>query len=267
MSVKLFMVDAFTDKPFSGNPAGVCLLRKPADELWMQNLAAEVNASETAFLFPEENDFRLRWFTPVIEVKLCGHATLASAHILWEQKIIPYDHEARFRTLSGLLTAKKEKAWITLNFPARPVKGSMPDWTEKLVGAVGVKPYFIGMSEEDVLVEVADEETLTELEPDFEVIRLLPVRGVIVTCRSKRPEFDFISRFFAPAVGVKEDPVTGSSHTVLGPFWSERLKKTTLRAYQASRRGGVLIIRTEGDRVKISGQAVTVFSGSLTDVP
>ena len=264
MGIPIYQVDAFTDEPFRGNPAGVCLLRAPAEAAWMQSVAAEMNLAETAFPLPEGDGYRLRWFTPKVEVKLCGHATLATAHILWELGILPKTREARFETLSGLLTARRDGGEIELNFPARPVRPQPPDWAEAVVGALGVKPSTIGMSEEDILIEVADEATVRSLEPDLAVLRSLPARGVIVTSRSTDARFDFVSRFFAPAVGVDEDPVTGSSHCVLTPFWAKRLGKAAMTAYQASSRGGVLRVRLDNDRVRIAGRAVTVIKGELS---
>jgi PhzF family phenazine biosynthesis protein len=264
MGIPLFQVDAFTAQPFKGNPAGVCLLEAPAEDSWMQNVAAEMNLAETAFLLPEGEEFGLRWFTPKVEVRLCGHATLATAHILWEEEILAKDEEARFRTLSGLLAARCDGEWIELDFPSRPVKSGLVDWTDALVGALGVKPSFIGLSAEDVLVEVAEEETVRSLEPDIPALTSLPVRGVIVTSRSSDRRFDFVSRFFAPAVGVNEDPVTGSSHCVLTPFWAQRLGKASMTAFQASARGGVLRVRIDNDRVRIAGRAVTVLRGELS---
>lgn len=263
MSVPIFQVDAFTGEPFKGNPAGVCLLRWPVESDWMQSVAAEMNLAETAFPCPEGDGYRLRWFTPQVEVKLCGHATLATAHVLWEQGILPPDREARFETLSGRLTARRDGDLIELDFPARPPLPKPPDWTEAVVGALGIKPVYVGMSAEDVLFEAADEETVRALRPDLSVLRGLPARGVIVTARASDARFDFVSRFFAPAVGVDEDPVTGSSHTVLVPYWAKKLGKAAFTAYQASARGGVLHLKLAGDRVKIAGKAVTVIRGEL----
>jgi PhzF family phenazine biosynthesis protein len=263
MSMPIFQVDAFTEEPFKGNPAGVCLLDAPADAAWMQNVAAEMNLAETAFPLAEDDGFRLRWFTPKVEVRLCGHATLATAHILWERGILAPDRAARFQTLSGGLTARREGDLIELDFPARPPLPNPPDWADAVVGALGIKPVYIGMSAEDVLFEAADEETVRSIKPDFATLRSLPARGVIVTSRSSDKRFDFVSRFFAPAVGVDEDPVTGSSHTVLIPYWAGRLGKKSFTAYQASARGGVLHLRHDGDRVRIAGRAVTVIKGEL----
>ena len=263
MAIPIFQVDAFTEEPFKGNPAGVCLLERPAEATWMQTVAAEMNLAETAFLLPEGDGFRLRWFTPKVEVKLCGHATLATAHILWERGILAPDREARFQTLSGLLTARRACDLVELDFPARPPLAEPPAWAEAVVGALGIKPAYVGMSAEDVLFEAADEATVRAIAPDFAALRSLPARGVIVTSRSSDKRFDFVSRFFAPAVGVDEDPVTGSSHTVLVPYWAKKLGKTSLTAYQASARGGILHLRHEGARVKIAGHAVTVIAGDL----
>ncbi len=263
MKTPIFQVDAFTAEPFKGNPAGVCPLAAAADASWMQAVAREMNVAETAFPVPAADGFDLRWFTPAVEVRLCGHATLAAAHVLWEEGLLARDEVARFHTKSGLLTATKDGDWIVLDFPARPSRPESPPWTDRLVGALGVKPLRIEVSEEDILVEVADDATVRSLEPDIASLRRLPARGVIVTGRSADPEFDFVSRFFAPAVGIDEDPVTGSSHCVLTPYWSRRLRKKALTAYQASARGGVLKVSLEGDRVRIAGRAVTVIRGTL----
>ena len=263
MSIPLFQVDSFSAKPFRGNPAGVCLLERPAPAAWMQNVAKEMNLSETAFLVPEKGGFRLRWFTPRVEVKLCGHATLASAHILWEEGILPLGAQARFHTLSGLLTASRQGKWIELDFPARPVSPRPPSWAKALAAALRLKPLLIGRSQEDALVEVAGEGVVRKLRPDFQRLLGIPVRGVIVTSRASLKGFDFVSRFFAPAVGVDEDPATGSSHCALTPYWAAKLGKPEMLAYQASERGGVLKVRLEGKRVKIAGQAVTIFRAAL----
>jgi len=263
MAIPIFQVDAFTSEPFKGNPAGVCLLRGPAEAAWMQSVAAEMNLAETAFPLAEGDGFRLRWFTPKVEVKLCGHATLATAHILWEQGLVPAEREVRFQTLSGLLTARRDGDLVELDFPARPPLPKVPEWAEAVVGALGIKPTAIVLSAEDVLFEAADEEAVRSVQPDFATLRALPARGVIVTSRSASPDYDFVSRFFAPAVGIDEDPVTGSSHTVLVPYWAKKLGKSEFTAYQASARGGVLRLRLAGDRVKIAGRAVTVIKGEL----
>lgn len=260
--MRITQVDAFTDRPFAGNPAAVCVLPGPADERWMQDVAREMNLSETAFLHPEPDGWRLRWFTPQVEVALCGHATLASAHVLWEDGRLPATDQARFHTQSGLLTARCAGAWIELDFPAKPpVACEAP---ADLARALGVAASgFVGSNDMDFLVEVDSAETVRRLRPDFTLLRGVPARGVIVTARADRPEYDFVSRFFAPAVGVDEDPVTGSAHCCLGPFWAGRLGKPALTGHQASARGGVVRVRHAGARVLLGGQAVTVLTGEL----
>lgn len=261
MSIPIFQVDSFTNHAFAGNPAGVCLLDQPAEPEWMSAVAREMNLSETAFLVRVEDGYQLRWFTPAVEVDLCGHATLASAHILWESGCISPRAEVRFHTRSGLLTARLQDGWISMNFPAQPVQAvsAPPD----LVASLKVSPCFVGKNKADYLLEVASEDEVRRVTPDYAALKTVPVRGVIVTSRSSTPEFDFVSRFFAPAVGVNEDPVTGSAHTCLTPYWSEKLGKTEMNAYQASARGGVLRVCYMGERVLISGQAVTVLRADL----
>ena len=263
MGIEIFQVDAFTDEPFSGNPAAVCILPEPRDETWMQNVAKEMNLSETAFLSKHHDGFNLRWFTPRVEVELCGHATLASAHILWDNEMLDRSDQAKFHTLSGLLTAELRGNDVELNFPATPdERTSIP---AGLSEALGTDPKYVGKSKFDYLVEVASEETVRNLTPDFALLRKLPIRGIMVTSAADSREYDFVSRFFAPAVGVDEDPVTGSSHCCLGPFWSKRLGKSDLLAYQASERGGILRVQVIGERIYLRGQAVTVLRGELVD--
>jgi PhzF family phenazine biosynthesis protein len=262
MGQTIFQVDAFTDKPFAGNPAGVCVLPEPRSERWMQDVAREMNLSETAFLLKQEDGFQLRWFTPAAEVDLCGHATLASAHILWEAEYLQPQEQARFHTRSGLLTAERvDGNWIELDFPAKPEQPT--DAPPHLLEALGIQAQYVGVNVFDYLVEVDTEETLRNMQPDITLLAQVPVRGVIVTSRASTPGYDFVSRFFAPRVGVNEDPVTGSAHCCLTPYWSKRLGKNELLAYQASARGGVLRVRLSGDRVKIGGQAVTTLRGEL----
>jgi PhzF family phenazine biosynthesis protein len=261
MSLTIFQVDAFTTKPFAGNPAAVCVLSQPAEESWMQNVAREMNLSETAFLFREGDGFRLRWFTPAVEVDLCGHATLASAHILWEMGYAQPNEKVSFYTRSGILTAERKGDWIEMDFPAKPEEPA-PE-PAGLAQALGVKIQYLGRNQFDYLVEVDSEETVGNLKPDFTLLGRLPVRGVIVTSLSSSREYDFVSRFFAPRVGVNEDPVTGSAHCCLGPFWGNRLHKKEFVAYQASPRGGVIRVRVTGPRVVLGGQAVTVLRGEL----
>jgi PhzF family phenazine biosynthesis protein len=257
----IIQVDAFTNQPFSGNPAGVCVLPGPADEDWMQNVATEMNLSETAFLYPQDDGFQLRWFTPAVEVDLCGHATLAAAHVLWEQEHLPIEQSARFFTKSGLLTAQRRDDWIELDFPAEPAAAITAPAV--LPEALGTTPTFVGQNRMDLLIEVESEAVVRELKPNFNLLATLPQRGVIVTGRADSGEFDFVSRFFAPNVGINEDPVTGSTHCCLGPYWQNRLNKNALVGYQASARGGIVRVRPTGDRVVLGGQAVTVLKGEL----
>jgi PhzF family phenazine biosynthesis protein len=258
--VPIVQVDAFTDTAFHGNPAAVCVLDNASrDAEWMQNVASEMNLAETAFLHPENGAYRLRWFTPTVEVDLCGHATLASAHVLWTEGYLAEGQQARFHSRSGLLTADRDGDWIELDFPAKHEQPADPP--ADLLKALGAKPVYIGRNQFDYLVELESEETVRALKPDHRTLRNLPVRGVIVTARST--EFDFISRFFAPGSGIDEDPVTGSAHCALAPYWGAKLGKTEMRAYQASPRGGFLRLRLVGDRVKIAGRAITVLKGDL----
>lgn len=264
MGLTIFQVDAFADKPFAGNPAAVCVLPEPKDAGWMQDVAREMNLSETAFLQRKAEGYELRWFTPAVEVDLCGHATLASAHILWETGDLRTDEQARFYTRSGLLTAdRKDGDWIEMDFPARLEEQSDPP--PHLLEALGVSPIYVGKNVFDYLVEVDGEETVHKLNPDISLLGRVSTRGVIVTSKASTPGFDFVSRFFAPQVGVNEDPVTGSAHCCLAPYWSKRLNKKEMVAYQASARGGVLRVRVDGDRVILGGQAVTVMRGELLD--
>jgi PhzF family phenazine biosynthesis protein len=261
MTQLIYQVDAFTDHPFAGNPAGVCILTAAAEDAWMQSVAREMNLSETAFLVAQADGYNLRWFTPAAEVRLCGHATLASAHTLWETGILQDKEEARFQTLSGLLTANRRGDWIEMNFPARPPNPVRE--SEILISALGAPARFIGRDVEDYLVELESETIVRALEPDFTSLGKLNVRGVIITARSEDPNFDFVSRFFAPSVGVNEDPVTGSAHCCLTPYWSRKLQKKAMTAFQASARGGILHVELSGDRVLLAGQAVTVMTCSL----
>jgi PhzF family phenazine biosynthesis protein len=260
--MKLFLVDAFTDRPFAGNPAAVCLPDGERDPAWMQAVAAEMNLSETAFVRPRDDGFELRWFTPAAEVELCGHATLAAAHALWTEGVVGDGLPIRFHTASGVLTCTRVGDLIELDFPATPAEEATPP--AGLLDALGVRPTFVGKSRFDAFLVVDSEPIVRSLTPDFAKLRQIAVRGVIVTGTSDDPRFDFVSRFFAPAVGVNEDPVTGSAHCCLGPYWGERLGKTELTAYQASPRGGVVRVRMNGNRVLLGGRAVTVLRGNLT---
>lgn len=261
--MQIYQVDAFTDRAFSGNPAAVCILPESRDKAWMQSVAREMNLSETAFLLKQEDGFSLRWFTPAVEVDLCGHATLASAHILSELGQLAPGDQVRFHTRSGLLIAERKGDQIQLDFPAtldRPA-----DAPHGLTEALGVTPTYVGRSKFDYLVEVASEEIVRGMAPDFALLRTVPVRGTIVTSTATSPGYDFVSRFFAPGAGIDEDPVTGSSHCCLGPYWSRRLGKNAFVAYQASERGGVVGVQVAGERVYLRGQAVTVLRGELID--
>lgn len=260
--MKMFHVDAFTSRAFSGNPAGVCVLTHPKVDSWMQDVAREMNLPETAFLIRRADGYSLRWFTPVVEVELCGHGTLASTHVLLQEGYMRAGDRVMFNTASGPLAAWQEDDWIGLDLPSRPDKEAPAP--EGLVAALGAPVLYSGMSHFDHIVEVDSEETLRGINPDFALLLKLPVRGVIVTSRSDADEFDFVSRFFAPAVGINEDHVTGSAHCCLGPFWGRRLGKDDLVGYQASGRGGVVRVRLEGERVHLFGQAVTVMKGELT---
>lgn len=260
--MKLFQVDAFTAEPFKGNPAAVCLLDGERDAQWMQNVAMEMNLAETAFLLPHgAGEWSLRWFTPTVEVDLCGHATLGSAHALWEEG--NGGGSLRFHTRSGVLTAKKDGDWIELDFPSTPEQRVDPP--AEVVEAIREKIVYAGRNRFDYIVELESEDAVRRVQPDFAPLRRLPsARGVIVTSRpSAGSTYDFVSRFFAPAAGIDEDPATGSAHCCLAPYWAERLGKTELLAYQASPRGATLRLRVDGDRVKLMGRAVTVFRGEL----
>jgi PhzF family phenazine biosynthesis protein len=262
MNVPCFQIDAFAERPFSGNPAAVCLLDDEADSDWMQAVASEMNLSETAFVRPVQDGYELRWFTPAFEVDLCGHATLASAHILWTEGHVPTNTPIRFHTRSGVLTCKQDGDLIELDFPATPPEQSEPP--SGLLEALGISSSeFVGKSPFDKFVIVDSEVTVRSLQPDFGLLAQIPMRGVIVTAVAENPEFDFVSRFFAPTAGVNEDPVTGSAHCCLGPFWQDRLGKSEMMAYQASKRGGVVRVQVKGDRVLLGGKAITVMKGEL----
>ncbi len=265
MSQEIFQVDSFTGVPFKGNPAGVCILSEPAEERWMQNVAREMNLSETAFLVPRENRYDLRWFTPALEVDLCGHATLASAHILWETERADRNETLRFDTRSGELTAEWKIPLIIMNFPALPDKSVTPP-PELMEGLdLGMDIEHVGQNRDDYIVLLGSEEAVRALKPNFTLLKSLDTRGVMVTSPSAGADYDFISRFFAPGAGVDEDPVTGSAHSCLGPFWADRLGKNKLVGYQASARGGVVHVEVIGDRVEISGEAVTVLRAEILD--
>ena len=262
MALTITQVDAFTSEPFGGNPAAVCLLPAPAEAAWMQRVAREMNLSETAFLVRrEDGQFDLRWFTPAVEVDLCGHATLASAHVLWEEGHLPPGEPAVFHTRSGRLSAEQRGEWIEMDFPAEPAEPALaPDG---LAAALGVEPGYIGRNRFDYLVEVDTQATVERLTPDYARLAEVETRGFIVTARAESEGVDFVSRFFAPKTGIDEDPVTGSAHCCLGPYWQSRLGGNTFTARQVSERGGLVKVAVHGQRVVLSGQAVTVLRGTL----
>ncbi|MBD2165320.1 PhzF family phenazine biosynthesis protein [Calothrix membranacea FACHB-236] len=256
-------VDAFTNTPFAGNPAAVCVLPAPKSDRWMQNVAQEMNLSETAFLVKQDDGFNLRWFTPTVEVPLCGHATLASAHVLWSEEHLSSNAVARFYTKSGVLIAKNLGEWIELDFP---VNHSQPtDAPAELCEALGVGCKSVLQNSLGYLVEVDSEDLVWHIQPNFQQLKTLLVSDVIVTSLTHgNSDYDFVSRFFAPGLGINEDPVTGAAHCCLAPFWRDRLGKDEFLAYQASSRGGVVKVRYPGgDRVFLAGQAVTVLRGEL----
>ena len=260
MTIPLFHVDAFTDRPFAGNPAAVCLLPAWKEDRWLQAVAREMNLSETAFLVKQPDHFDLRWFTPTVEVDLCGHATLASAHVLWQQGKTT-SNEIRFSTRSGILKAIRQGDNIELDFP---LNSEEPAQTPPgLLEALGISARYVGKNQFDYLVEVESEEALRKIAPDFKRLAAVPVRGIIVTSKAADARFDFVSRFFAPASGVNEDPVTGSAHCCLADFWRKRLNKTEFVAFQASARGGVVKVRVVKDRALLGGRAVTMTRGEL----
>jgi len=259
----IVVVDAFTDQPFRGNPAAVCVLSSPAEDRWMQDVAREMNLSETAFLHPVEDAFTLRWFTPTTEVDLCGHATLASAHVLWQDGHLGPGDTARFHTRSGVLTADRRGSEIVMDFPATPPLQC--DHLPGLAEALGVIGYrWVGETRFDLLVEIDDEAMVRTLEPDLSALGRIERRGIIVTALAEAGQpYDFVSRFFAPAAGVPEDPVTGSAHCTLVPYWSKRLSRARLFARQVSRRGGELWCEDCGDRVSIAGHAALYLTGTI----
>lgn len=260
--MNIFIVDAFTDVPFAGNPAAVCLLDRAADDRWMQAVAKEMNLSETAFVYPLEDGFSLRWFTPTVEVDLCGHATLSSAHILWENGHVEKDSVIRFHTASGLLTASMDGEWIQLNFPKEADEPcAVP---EGLQEALGASIQYVGVNRMAYVVEVENEAAVRALRPDLDWITAqLGGKGLLVTSLAGGAPYDFVSRCFFPADGIPEDPVTGSAHCALAPYWQRKLHKEQFFAAQVSARGGSLKVAIVGERILLSGQAVTVMSGQL----
>ncbi len=248
---RITIVDAFAERAFTGNPAAVCVLSDVMPDGWMQDVAAEMNLSETCFLQREGACFSLRWFTPTIEVDLCGHATLAAAHVLWERRLIEDQAAALFNTRSGRLVAVQRNEQIEMQFPA--MMSRAVDFPAGLEEGLGAEAMHVEQNERDLLVELADEGTVRQLQPDLTWIAALPTLGLIVTSRGKEPPHDFVSRYFAPRAGIDEDPVCGSAHCCLGPYWSKRLQKTKLCGYQASARGGVVHVSVEDQQVKLAG--------------
>ena len=260
----IWQVDAFANEAFKGNPAGVCVLNEPAPEGWMQNVAMELNLPETAFVWPEGagSDMRIRWFNPQSEVELCGHATLAAAHVLFEQGAFSPESEICFLSLSGELAARRlAGGWLELDFPATPPEEGPPP--EGLAEAMGMEPVWAGMSRFDCLLLAGSAAMVRSLQPDFTALLDVDARGVIVTAPSGEPGLDFISRYFSPTLGINEDPVTGRAHCCLAPFWAERLGKRRMTGYQASPRGGTVRLRLGLGRVYMAGQAVTVLKSEM----
>jgi PhzF family phenazine biosynthesis protein len=260
----LHQVDAFSERAFAGNPAAVCLLAEEADPAWMQAVASEMNLSETAFLLPEgpPGAYGLRWFTPAVEVELCGHATLASAHVLWSTGSVAPDAAISFSTLSGTLTAARDGELIAMDFPAAAPEPADPP--AGLSEALGVTPAWVGRTLIGWFVEVSSPEEVARADPHMDRLTTLPGQGVILTAAGGIDGADVTSRYFAPAAGIPEDPVTGAAHCALGPFWSERLGSRRLVCHQASRRGGIVYVEVWGERVGLAGRAVTVMEGRLT---
>jgi PhzF family phenazine biosynthesis protein len=257
----LFHVDAFAGHPFGGNPAAVCLLPGPADAAWMQAVADEMHLAATAFAWPLSDGWHLRWFSPTRELALCGHGTLATAHVLIERGDAGSDQVIRFSTQAGVLTATRSGDRIELDFPSQPSSAAVPP--ADLLQAIGQTPVRVERNGFDYLVELDSEAAVRTACPDVARLRNVDTRGLILTARSSTAPADFVSRFFAPSVGIDEDPVTGSAHCCLGPYWQRYLGKAEMVGYQVSRRGGVVHVRVHGDRVRLGGQAVTVLRGDL----
>ncbi|REK76147.1 PhzF family phenazine biosynthesis protein [Paenibacillus paeoniae] len=267
MSMVMHIIDAFTNEKYKGNPAAVCLVEEAIPESRMQIIASEMNVSETAFVRPGDEGYSLRWFTPKAEVDLCGHATLAAAHALWDTGRLAVTQRAVFQTKSGILTVERDGEWMIMDFPSEPAAPT--EAPKELIEALGLIPRYVGRNRMDYLVEVDSEATVRTLQPDFQLLKTLQTRGVIVTSAAEKKgegaSFDFISRAFFPGIGVDEDPVTGSAHCALAPYWAKRLRREALIGYQASERGGYVRVQLKGERVLLSGQAVTVLRGELTE--
>ena len=261
--MKYYIVNAFTRSDEGGNPAAVCLPEEPVADKSMQEIAAEFGLSETAFVEKKHGFYGLRWFTPEIEVDLCGHATLAAASVLWEQSIAYSESLIEFETKSGMLSAMKKDGLILMDFPMEAAVPS--ECPQELVNALGVEPIYTGRNRFDFIVEVESENVLRKISPDYDLLSKLETRGVIVTSNSESKSFDFVSRFFAPRAGIPEDPVTGSAHCCLAPYWSGKLNKKSMTGFQASERGGTVHVELKENRVLLGGEAVTLSSGKLMD--
>ncbi|MFE4429128.1 PhzF family phenazine biosynthesis protein [Peribacillus butanolivorans] len=261
--MELTIINTFTDQPFRGNPAAVCFFSEEKNTEWMQQIAKETNLPVTAFIINlHKNECSLRWFTPSIEIPICGHGTLASSFFLWGKGYAQKNKPIVYQTKSGVLTSKLVDGMVQLEFPSLIEKEAIaPDL---LIKALGVVPTYVGQNKWDYLIEVQSEEIVRNLNPDIDLIAQLPIRGIIVTSQSDSSEYDFVSRFFSPAQGLNEDYVTGSAHCCLGPYWKSKLGKNIFQAYQASERGGVIKVEVVEDIVKLSGNAVTIFEGNLT---
>jgi PhzF family phenazine biosynthesis protein len=254
-------VDAFTERPFAGNAAAVCLLAEPAEPGWMQALAGDLNLAATAFVWPATGTYGLRWFSPTHELRLCGHGTLASAHVLYERGAAAADAPLAFDALAGRLTARRCGQLIELDFPAQP--STAVDPPPALAAALGQTPVRVERAELDYLVELPSADAVRAIQPDFAALGTVDARGVIVTACADDHEVDFVSRFFAPSVGIDEDPVTGSAHCCLAPYWQRTLGKASMVGKQLSQRGGTVYVEVDGDRVRLAGAAVTVARGEL----
>ena len=261
MSLPVCVVDAFAERPFTGNPAAVVFLDSPRDDAWRADVAAEFNLSETAFVESEGEAFRLRWFTPAVEVPLCGHATLAAAHALWESGRVPAGREIRFETKSGALHSRRDGEWIVLDFPSLPVRPAKPP--PGLLAALADTPIAFAENDGVCLLEMDSEETVRRAQPDLAKWSAVTKKGLLLTAPARRKTYDVVSRCFFPADGIPEDPVTGSAHCAIGPYWAERLGKPVLTAFQASKRGGLLLVRVKETRVDLGGRAFTAWTGSL----
>lgn len=262
LKVPSYIVDAFTSQKFSGNPAAVCVLETDIDDEQKQKIAAEMNLAETAFILRRGNGYDLRWFTPSVEVDLCGHATLAAAHVLWEKGLAGDKDKILFYTKSGRLELSKYGKLINMLFPRENVIAT--ECPDLIIEGLGVKPEYCGKNRMDYLVEVGSEEVLRNIRPEFAHLSRLDSRGLIVTSVSDRGEYDFVTRFFAPQSGIPEDHVTGSAHCALGPYWADKLGRDKLVGFQASERGGTVYVKLENEKVVLGGYAVTVLAGDLS---